>query len=74
MSNSFYGMQAMSSDSAEVRDMLIALISKLKSCREPFLGQHVGNYHYLQLFGCLLSLLMPYRLVCIIRVSQPYIL
>jgi hypothetical protein len=44
--NALYGMQQMSSDSAEVRAMLSALLPKVKSCREALKAQAVGNALY----------------------------
>jgi very-short-patch-repair endonuclease len=44
--NALYGMQGMSSDSAEVRAMLLALVPKVESCRAALGAQAVGNSLY----------------------------
>jgi hypothetical protein len=44
--NALYGIQGMSSDNAEVRAMLSALVSKVESCREALSAQEMGNTLY----------------------------
>jgi hypothetical protein len=36
-------MQGLSSDFAEVRAMLVALVPKVDSCKEPLSAQELGN-------------------------------
>ena len=44
--NALYGLQKMSSDSAEVRSLLLALVPKVESCSEALKAQNVGNALY----------------------------
>ena len=44
--NALYGMQGMSSDHAEVRSMVSALLGKVHSCKESLGAQEVGNALY----------------------------
>ena len=44
--NALYGLQGMSSEVAEVRAMLAALVPQVKACKEEFKAQNVGNTLY----------------------------
>jgi hypothetical protein len=44
--NALYGLQGMSSECAEVRDVMSALAIKIRSCKEDLDAQHVGNGLY----------------------------
>ena len=44
--NALYGLQGMSSDSADVRSLVRALSGQVQRCNEPLNGQEVGNALY----------------------------
>ena len=46
IANALFGLQGMSSDSAEVCSLLSALCPKVVECRESFSAQHIGNALY----------------------------
>jgi hypothetical protein len=44
--NGLYGLQDMSSNSSEIRDLLSSLAIKVRSCKEELSAQGVGNALY----------------------------
>jgi hypothetical protein len=44
--NALYGLQSMSSDKGEVREIILALILKIVRCNQELTGQNVGNMLY----------------------------
>jgi hypothetical protein len=64
-SNCLCGMQAMSSDSAEVRAKLLALVLKVESCREVI---HINVYIMficIYMYRCMYIYLYTYMYICI---------